>query len=1060
MSAIATSPTTTLGTFWPLVYRFVWKEVRKMRGFAFGVAGLAALLMLLVSLHSEPVDMEEARTFMLLFCAFGGGAFVAIGAATTAFSVEREEQTDTFLLTLPRYWLATFVGKLLAILFLAVAFALGMSAVAWLIGGFAFPTSERTIECVKLGTVLLAEAAIWGLVVSLLVRRPLLAAVLACATTSFSSQFAMAVYGGTGYQTNDFLNALPYRWLLCGLGLVLATLLARRWVTDTDTTRSRSRIRKSQLAETIPAFLRRSMAASAIATLQPIGSTTRRAILGRLLWQTWRESWRVMLGVMGAGGLLMFSVQLFTPEIMGFERILHPLSLMSLTFIPGLCGALVFRQDHRRGQHQFLTEHAGRPHLVWIARVTSWGLYLALITGLVIALASVVFYQVIGRELQWTSSEPWQNIHIAQQQVIFHDFFYYGVLNALLAILVAFSLSQLSSLLLKSEILAAGLSVFVSMGIVMVSQVIWFWRLPPMWCLLPIALGALAATYFRIGDWLTARTSLARWSRVAAVAILPVAAIVVSIPAIRHAQIEGALTQIALAEAPHMEGQRWIMEAHPARKDPAAARDDLNRWFDVRVAALERKQHAAADVTQQYLNLLDEIHPSSADTSEESGEMAAEPSALSDDSVYHIPDFSNITDAQIEQIVELTKQPAAEGRKPSNWVLEVMLILGGDARHAIAMGKLDRAWDRILAIERLKRQLWHDTAPINSRTLWPSGTGENDLLTQWALAPKQTPIRIRDAIRDLMEVTADYPPLYYNTLANYVAARQTLDKGSFPPGYTLAPPPRAFALDDMPGEHRRAQLALRVFAMLGMQYAAQLEHAPQGESLRHQVNFVAPGPGVALWKSPQDTAERQLLWNTANSSLLAGEIWKSLSNQPYELQSALNQRAIQRLEQLRLLLIAHHLQHGAYPRTLDELVPYNDPELLGTVTTDTYSGDQFQYAPRIFEREMWSDKLWDAYAEKVDYAAPMIWSVGTHNYAKTPFRVDPRHHLPEAMHPHLKARYYPLELMGPVTSEWLHEPTVSAWQPGVNSLPLPADREYPTKKDDEKDERPQAPEEE
>src|SRR5690606_37366676 len=107
-----------------------------------------------------------------------------------------------------------------------------------------------------------------------------------------------------------------------------------------------------------------------------------------------------------------------------------------------------------------------------------------------------------------------------------------------------------------------------------------------------------------------------------------------------------------------------------------------------------------------------------------------------------------------------------------------------------------------------------------------------------------------------------------------------------------------------------------------------------------------------------------------------------------DIDNTLSQQAQQRLEQLRLLLIAHHLQHGEYPATLDELVPYIDPELLATVTVDPYSGQPFQYASRYYELATWGDTLWEEYARTTD-VPPMIWSIGQVNARKTHLAVDP-----------------------------------------------------------------------
>ena len=95
-------------------------------------------------------------------------------------------------------------------------------------------------------------------------------------------------------------------------------------------------------------------------------------MLARLLWQTWRENWLLLLAPLGVALLLIAGVG----AVIGLTEMRGEASSFALTttllFTPSLYGAVVFYADQRRGNYRFLAEHAARPRLIWLARHIVW----------------------------------------------------------------------------------------------------------------------------------------------------------------------------------------------------------------------------------------------------------------------------------------------------------------------------------------------------------------------------------------------------------------------------------------------------------------------------------------------------------------------------------------------------------------------------------------------------------------------------------------------------------------------------------------------------------------
>ena len=112
-----------------------------------------------------------------------------------------------------------------------------------------------------------------------------------------------------------------------------------------------------------------------------------------------------------------------------------------------------------------------------------------------------------------------------------------GTTLAAIGMLAAYSIGQLSSMLVRSEILAAFfalvLSVFLSAWIAMVFA----WQLSGWLFVLPLAAGLMLATWLRAPDWIAGRTSWRSWIKPALAVVAAVSLVGVMLPSARLDQI-------------------------------------------------------------------------------------------------------------------------------------------------------------------------------------------------------------------------------------------------------------------------------------------------------------------------------------------------------------------------------------------------------------------------------------------------------------------------------------------------------------------------------------------
>jgi len=212
-----------------LFQRFAWKEYRMLRGFWLAVIGLGMLTQWAMT---QLMFKTDANASSMLLVAWGAAALYAVGAAVTLFSAEREEQTRAFLIRLPGRWLPMFAAKVT--LAIGSAFGLGLvlcAAGAWIAGGL-WPSADDFQNAAAIGGVAVLEATAWGLLFSLCMKQPLLAAVSAIGAASFGAQLAIAATptASHAFSIISYREAVPARLLMTLAVFAVDLWLAARWL--------------------------------------------------------------------------------------------------------------------------------------------------------------------------------------------------------------------------------------------------------------------------------------------------------------------------------------------------------------------------------------------------------------------------------------------------------------------------------------------------------------------------------------------------------------------------------------------------------------------------------------------------------------------------------------------------------------------------------------------------------------------------------------------------------------------------------------------------------------
>ncbi|HEX5447045.1 MAG TPA: hypothetical protein VFW87_24735, partial [Pirellulales bacterium] len=496
--------------------RLLWKEYRVLRGYWLSLLVLG----LLIDVFTFQFDNDPRP--VLIAWSWVVAAFFALGAGATLFAVEREEQTIEFLRGLPASPSRLFVGKVSLALGGTLLLGAALTAAALpTVNLGQFRAALATDAGWMIGVPLLLQVVAWGVFFSLLLARPLVAALLATIAT-FVSCFVVAYVATARHAMPGWRpvwEGLPHA-LMTAAVFAIDYLLARRWLYGSA--------RRPSVARAVQA-----------------------SDMRRLWWQEARQS-GVVLGALLTVGLLLSTSNWAAagPH--------SPLSVPIATLIFALLGACVFLADQEGGQFRYFAERGVNPRRLWLARQLFWAApLLALIVFFL--LAHIVLLAMVVRTNQNYDEMPsrillmfnygWFGIDLGDPYRHFNRSWHldwFGHLPGyLLWAALAFGSGQLCSMFFRSGLLAAVFGVIVAGLLVAWAALMEFLELSWLFTVAPLAIALFASTWLRAPDWLVERAEWRPRLRAAAVLALPLAAVLIGTAVYRVYEVPTPEIEIA-----------------------------------------------------------------------------------------------------------------------------------------------------------------------------------------------------------------------------------------------------------------------------------------------------------------------------------------------------------------------------------------------------------------------------------------------------------------------------------------------------------------------------------
>lgn len=680
--------------FWHLL----WKEYRLQRSLwlAIAVLGLLIQLWFLELRHFGGQTFSSGFAMVLYGSALVHAWLYAMGCGAVLFAAEHENGTYDFQRALPVSSQQVFAVKVVfGLLSTAVLMGVLLLLAAVLSGGIQPPAGEFQAQWGIIGFASL-EVLAWTIFFSLLLHGPLKAAILGVTASSFVTYFLLR-------PRIEGIAALEPRAAVLAIVAVVDCVLGWRWFRDCTCGRSSWTLWTGPLTSLWPA---------GVPALPSRGS-----ILGRLVWQQWRDSgWMLgMLGVLAALTAL--------PAAMIAPHYTQP-SYVHLSSFPGgqrewfvywnlwllgtigssLLGVFTFRVDQRLASLRFLANRGVSPRMVWLSRQLAWLCLIVLGTAVLLLLAAIWAKAPNAGE---TVPRWWAEAYSAL------PFFHAG--RVLLLVILACALGQFCSMLLRSGILAAVLAVALSLVAVTWASIVASFQMNWLWSVAPIPVALLLATWLRAPHWMAERNRLRHW-------LWP--GLALAVPAL------GLLTAVALVrayEVPDVD-PGFSLEEYSQPADPEAVKTAQMYLLALDLyASYTRDKHGAVDLRA----------------------YARDPFAL----------ILEASRRPTCDFLTLSESPAFLDRDR----LRVDSLVQVAAYHAMDLttdGKLDEALDRwFVALElsaRLRRRSPAGFYPPNFG-YDPQESSIQRGLQDWAVRRGQSSQKVLDALRRLERFLAGFP---------------------------------------------------------------------------------------------------------------------------------------------------------------------------------------------------------------------------------------------------------------------------------------------------------------
>ena len=905
----------------PILWRLVWKEYRLMRSFWIAMAVLAVILELIACASVwSPNDSVQLIFAMALVLP----AFYAMGCGATLFATEHETGTYEFQRSLPVSASRLFFGKIPFGLISTPPLFLLLWISAWIISGRRLPDAEFHVGLWGLCGVAALELFLWGVLFSLLCRQPMKAAVLAAIGGS-TTIHVIAMIGKYQWRPEIYLESQTILYRL-GVACILAVVnvwLGFRWLRDGSASAGDGR------------RLGRVSIGRRVADVHRGKVATQSTILGRLAWQQWRQSSRmiVVLAAMTVP-LLAFMVGNWTVFVMRLGPDPAPMSVnlplwvtLALAAAP-LAGASVFMADQRGRSFRFLTERGVSPRQVWIGRHAIW--ILAVASWAILLVSPWMVFPVLSWVARQAFSRDAGNAPIPEASIGL------AVLGGgcFAYVVGAYAVGQLSSMFFRSGILAGFFAVLLSVVVVAWSVVMLGLGVPGIWSIAPIPLILLVATWLRAPHWLLERGGIRGWWATASWLTITLGLMLAAVLAYRVYEIPLVAPGFSPAEF-----------SREASAEAQATAEMYLRAGELVVPMAKREDTSVEETKEQFQ--------------------------------VRLKAWIDENREVIEMAMEASRRPECDGLEPPGRArlgvagYELTGLLLGEARLLEAEGDLDAGLERCLGALRISTHI----RPRN-RFPYEADRIESSVynhLEYWAAKPGQTPERIRTAIQAIERLMSEPPSRTDAIKAEYGRARRIVDGDTDLAGNELsrfdlrtAAVRSVVALQWMPWEEARAA------RLLDWSTAVRLSSL---ENVERAVADGLPPPIPNHYRYFNQSS----LGNARLVRLLQTTMVVNHFYDPdwwyWQARACIDTATQRRATCLVLALAAWKLEHGELPDKLDDLVGL----YLTKLPPDPHTGEPFLYFRQGIPIAITSTNTADdGPIELVGAGQPFIWSTGWH----------------------------------------------------------------------------------
>lgn len=892
--------------------RVLWKEYRAQRALWWSMVGITLFFQLWVL---GLVTSEVERVKLLFGVSLIWPALYSMGCGALLFAAEHDEGTFEFQRCLPVTAGQLLSGKLIfAVASLAAMLVLTVLLGCGLAGG-RLPEWRTSGALLGVCGVAALELLAWSVFFSLLSRRVLPAAILGAVAASLSVHLCVNVL----YQASPdrftgiqwYVYALPPR-----LGILLLVVLADLWLGRRWLRRGSESPFDATASEGECPRLER------IARWK---AARRGSGFVHLLWQHWRQSWRLMATMAaGAGLLAVWMGDIWRGPPGGYTRSEWTnLALPAVMILAALMGVGVFMPDQRHSSFRFLAERGLRPTMVWLSRQLVWGLPALL----VLTASGGAVLSVLGDAFPHAPSVPPWTLFGVREEV-----WRYGVVLGM-----CYAAGQFCSMLLRSSILAAFLGLFLAGLLGFWSMIMAALEVPWSLAVLPIPVLLLLVTWLRTGDWLRERNSRRAWLKSGGVLGLGLVPIVAAVATYR------------VHEIPRVEPGFDVAEF--TRPLTAAEKETLSLY-----------QAAFRKI----------VGPPSTETSQEAGDASPEERQCS-----HLAAWVAANQVAIDLALQASQRSKANffGISGSSELIGLetpgeLVVKSGQVLEAT--GKPQEAAERYLAALRISWQLQQRTTNFNGNWL---ETQVYQHLIGLARSKKLSAEALAQFIPRLQKTFEETPSSADPIKLEYLGMRQ----GIFSDREPYYATERYFVL---------WRWLVHRFAPWESARAVRVANFVSAQALQEQRNVeqaLAMNQPTPWAESLMDRLEQQRLGRT--TPLLWDTGWYN-ATAAATTANYLKTQVRRRIVLLYLALAAWQAEHGELPPTLETLVgPYLDQLPLDPYTGKPFrycrEGLAYPLTVREYPHQAWDANLGtlapcahDRSRNVVPARTPLLWSPG------------------------------------------------------------------------------------